>query len=82
MQNYGSIKRDTENYLKNAEVVIVYNQERFNSTDFSDDMVLRYSYALSRPFNAKEPSWMHTMLTDNVIEDESDLFNTGYSTHN
>ena len=77
MDNFTDIKLESEKLLKNAEVVVVYNQAAFNNTRYDDGMISRYSTAWSRQFSASEPSWIQTMLVENQIDDEIDWFNLG-----
>ena len=77
LDDYKDIKIESEKFLKNAEIVIVHNQAAFNISRFDDDMITRYSKAWSLPFTASEPSWIQAMLVENVIDDETALFNLG-----
>ena len=77
MDNYTEVKAATEEYLKDAEVVVVYNQAKFDNQYFDERMIKNSSQAWSRVFTPSEPSWIHSMLTQNSITDETELFNFG-----
>ena len=51
-----TIKEQSEKVLKDAELTIVYNQARFNNTEYVEDkMIVREAHAWSKPFDATVP---------------------------
>ena len=81
LDNFEEIKQETETYLKDAELVVVYNHATFNTSRFGgyEDVVSWHSRTWSIVFDASQPSWIHALLKEQKIDDETDWFNSGYS---
>jgi len=77
LSNFSDVKAETETFLKDAEIVTVFNQAKFNNTRFDKEMIIKDSRASSIPFTAAEPSWVQMVMTGNAVADEIDLLNTG-----
>ena len=81
VEEWETIKKETETLLKKAELHVVYNTQTFDSSIFDDDsMVKNSSETFTVIVNAELPTWQQMLVEQTVIDDETALFNWGWGT--
>ena len=81
VEEWETIKKETETLLKKAELHVVYNTQTFDSSIFDDDsMVKNSSETFTVIVNAELPTWQQMLVEQTDIDDETDLFNWGFGT--
>jgi len=79
VDQWPSLKIETEAFLKRSVLTVVHNTESFNNTIYNDDsMVKKNAVAWSHKIDATKPSWVHALVEETDIEDETELFNWGF----
>ena len=76
---WASIKPMTEKFLEYSEITLVHNTQYFNNTIYNDpSMVEKSAVSWSRKFDPTVPSWVHSLVEETGIADETDKFNWGF----
>ena len=52
------------------DVVVLFNNKRFNSLDYTEASVIKESVFQNQQFNEKEPAFINSLIRLETIEDE------------
>jgi hypothetical protein len=53
-----------------VDVVVLFNNKRFNSLDYTEASVIKESVFQNQQFNEKEPAFINSLIRLETIEDE------------
>ncbi len=59
------------------DVVVLFNNKRFNSLDYTEASVIKESVFQNQQFNEKEPAFINSQIRLETIEDEIEFMQLG-----
>jgi hypothetical protein len=59
------------NYLDHPELVLMFNQQRFNKTEYVDDPIVKESIIWNQHIDKQQANWMSTYFSENKVDDST-----------
>jgi len=68
-------------YLGSVDLVVMTNNERFNSLDFTKNALIKELRFMNKQFNEKQPAFINSLITKTEVEDTIDYLQLGQTSN-